>query len=293
MAAGLGLTDEATTRRRAILLPLACRSWRCPCCAIRLRARNRARAFQGAARGGRIALVTLTLDPADPRVAEAIAYYRAVSPAAGDRVLPAATIDYVRTLAWPRFRKQLAREFGRVAWLRGLELTAAGIAHVHVLIRVPDLAAYVRLRSLIRGDERNRTARRGGVRRWGAGLAERAGFGIVSDVQVARRSGDVARYVTKAAGDVRQGGEGAAYVTKGIDDRRMPKWTRRASWSGGDAAWAPDWLQPTPIAGFDWRTLAMSPATIRAALAGSGIELVDPDRLRVNVHRPAVPAGGP
>lgn len=239
--------------------------------------RNRARAFMGAS-GHRVALVTLTVDPEDPRFQGAVGYYRDAGAGGPDGIMPVASIDYVRSLAWPNFRKQLSREYGRVGWLRGLELTRAGIAHVHVLIRVRDVAEYLALRSLIRGVEADRADRRGLPRSAGAGLAERAGFGIVSDVQLARAAGDVARYVTKLTSSSSL--TPAAYATKGIADGRMPKYTRRASWSGGRAPWAPDWRRAVPLAGFTWRVAAAAPDRVLQGLRASGYVIEDPHMLR-------------
>lgn len=260
---------------------------------------------------GRVALVTLTLDPANEDFASAVGYYAAVT-GRGSDVLPAASLDYVRTIAWPRFRTYLAREFGTVPWMRSYELTGAGVAHVHVALRVSSLADFWRLRLLVRGSETDRNGRRGVWRRalgyddalrGTFGLAERAGFGIVSDVQIARDSGEVVRYVTKSAGDPRAqviGGGGVAYAVKGAADLRMPKRTRRVSWSGGRVPWSPGWRRPVAMpGGFVWRVAKCGPDTAARSLAASGYELTDPALFRAaadaggaGVVWPAVPAGG-
>lgn len=308
---GLGLTESVVasngdlvpdreTRREAIVVALRCRSWRCPCCSWRLVKRNRARAFLGVQGAARVALITLTVDPEDPTLQQVLGYYQDAGGGGIHGVFPAATIDYVRSIAWRRFRTYLAREYGRVPWLRGIELTRAGIAHVHVVVPLDSLADFWRLRLLIRGDEDGRVLRRGTWRKglgWDRGvrssygLAERAGFGIVSDVQLARSNGDVVAYVSKATTDHPVasdgfapevvGGGGAAYATKGAADLRMPKYTRRVSWSGGQAAYAPGWVKPTPLAGFSWRVAPASARLIAPGMERSGFSLVDPDRFRV------------
>jgi hypothetical protein len=103
---------------------------------------------------------------------------------------------------------------------------------------------------------------------------------------LARRGGDVARYVTK----MNDGGarDAAAYATKGTP-AALPRYTRRAAWSlnTGRAPWAAGWVKPTPIAGFEWRVAHASPDTVRGALALSDFHVVDPGSYRVS----SAPAG--
>jgi hypothetical protein len=261
----VGIASDGSAR--ALVLPVRCKSWRCTCCAVALRRRARARAFQGAS-GSRVAMLTLTIDRSDDRYADPA--NRAGKPrprAAGLLGNPRAVVVEESTRyaswAWNRFRTYLTREHGRVAYFRALELQESGVAHLHVVIRFRDLAEVMRLQALIGGSGR---------------LAVRAGFGPVVHLTVARSGGDVARYVTKVGRDV------AAYVTKGTSrmSLALPRYTRRASWSLGSAAWAPDWTPPTPIgAGFTWQLAAASAATVRTALVLSDFILEDPARYRV------------
>jgi hypothetical protein len=160
--------------------------------------------------------------------------------------------------SWNRLRLTLRRSFGELPYFKGLELTRAGVAHLHVIVRVDTLADYWRLRTIVRREARG------------------SGFGIVSQVDLARRQGDVARYVTKA-----EGANAAAYATKGIDGR-VPKWTRRASWSRDWSAW----VKPTPIAGFTWAVRPVDPDGLRELYLSSDFVIADTDRYRVPARGP-------
>jgi len=297
---GMEWSGLTVVQPEAVVVSLRCKSWRCVCCARRLRARNRARAFMGAS-GQRCAMVTLTVDPRDPRLVQHVATVWAAGAGAAipagisaERLRASGSIDYVRKVAWKRFRTYFGREFGAAPWFRGLELTRAGVAHIHWVVRVESVQDFARLRALVRGSEVGRSERHRAVAGWqqpGAGLAERAGFGIVSDVQLARSSGDVARYVTKATAsagieavsvsEMRPGVAVAAYVTKGVADLRMPKYTRRASWSTGDRApWAPLWRKPERLGGFSrWRVASAGVEAVTRALVASGRVVIGPDGL--------------
>jgi hypothetical protein len=262
-----------------MVLTLRCRSWRCSCCARRLRARARARAFMGAS-GARVAMVTLTIDPSDPRFMDPRNRAGKVRPRSsallGD-ARAAAIEDSTRYASWAWNRLTANMRYRRTLrpFFRGLELQRSGMAHLHVLIRVRDAADFLALRAELRGPESDRSA----------GLAVMAGFGLVVDAQLARSGGDVARYVTK----MRDGGAGdaAAYATKGVP-AALPRYTRRAAWS---RAWAPGWVKPTPVAGFTWRVAHASESTVRAALALSDYSIVEPASCRVPMA-PGIPAGG-
>jgi hypothetical protein len=193
--------------------------------------------------------------------------------------------------AWNRLTTRYRARYGRsLVFFRGTEAHRSGMVHLHVLVRVESTEEYAWLRAVMRGDERVRETVEPNDRR--AGLARKAGFGVVVDVQLARSGGDVAKYVTKAASgdrmgfEVREGSRAAAYVSKGAD-LSMPRYTRRVSWSMKAAAWAPGWVKPAPIAGFWWRLEPM-PSVHAAAIARSqGFEIGDPERFRV----PAIAAG--
>lgn len=259
---------------RAVVLPLTCRRWSCSCCAARLRARARARAFMGAS-GAKVMLLTLTIDPSDPRLADPRNRAGKSRPRSS-ALLSTPQADTIEasvryaSWAWNRMRANLSNRHGAVPYFRGLELQKSGIAHLHVLIRVRDAAEFMKLRALIRGPESDR----------GRGLAVMAGFGKVVDAQLARSGGDVARYVTK----MRDAGAGdaAAYATKGIG-AALPRYTRRAAWSlpNGRAPWAAGWRNATPIAGFDWRVARASVETVSEALALSDFHVVDPATYRI------------
>jgi len=271
---GFGTYSPGQSRLPALVLALRCRSWRCPCCAVRLRARARARAFMGAS-GAKVALLTLTIDPSDGRLFDPRCWAGKSRPRSSSLVGQgnAATVEAstrYASWAWNRFRTYLSREYGAVPYFRGLELQRSGVAHLHVLLRVPDSLAFMRLRALIRGPESDRSR----------GLAMRAGFGLVVDMQLARSGGDVARYVTKA------GSAGAsmasAYATKGLAGG-LPRYARRASWSlpTGRAPWAAGWVNPTPISGFTWRIARCTVATVLSALPSEDFEIHEAGRYRV------------
>jgi hypothetical protein len=197
-------------------------------------------------------MVTLTLDPKEPRYAARLADYAR----AGGSGTSAPSVVHARE-SWNRLRLSLSREFGALAYFKGMELTKAGTAHLHVLVRVSSVSDFWRLRALT------------------PGLAVRAGFGKVVQSDLARRSGDVARYVTKADGG--RGMNVAAYATKGIDGR-FPRYARRASWA---KEWAPGWVRPTPLAGFSWRVAPLSVSRAVAALIASDFVIAEPFRFRV------------
>lgn len=282
----LGVAESGA--ERAIVMTLRCRSWRCPCCAVRLRRKARARAFQGAC-GSRVAMLTLTIDRTDPRYGDPrnrpvkrrkdgseVIRPRSSVMLGDPRAAVVETSTRYASWAWNRFRTYLVREHGPVPYFRGLELQQSGVAHLHVLIRLRDLPEFLALQRLINGP---------------TGLAVRAGFGPVVDVQLARSSGDVARYVTKADGGGaplattsrpgQPGQHAAAYVSK--LPATLPRYTRRAAWSlkSGRAPWAPAWAEPTRIAGYTWRVAHASESTVRAALVASDFSVVDPATLRV------------
>lgn len=289
-------------RPTAVVLALRCRSWRCACCVPRLLRRNRARAIRGAMAGGWVWMLTLTIDPLDPRwiayVREAVAAGGVVE--RGGRLLPlgvgigddgrmataALSLRYAAR-AWNHLRTQLRNDRGlkgRVSFYTGRELHKNGMAHLHVLVRArvasPWLMTYGRL--------------------WQ--LASAAGFGRI-DVQRARRGEAVGRYVAKAAGIAGAASEGrpagrggtsglaasivAGYGSKSAD--ALPRWTRRGSWS---PSWCEDWTAPTPLAGFAWRLGGASASFTAEALGASGFIIEDPARYRVNrADRPGAGEG--
>lgn len=196
-------------------------------------------------------MVTLTIDPAS-----------VVPIGTGPDQLTRGSVRQAAQ-SWHRLSIILGREFGRLHYYRGLELTKAGTAHLHVIVRVDSVSDFWRLRSLVR---RN---------------VVRAGFGRVVQSDLARSSEAVVRYVTKADGGQSAGSRVAAYVTKGIDGR-FPRWTRRASWS---REWS-DWTPATPIAGFRWRVAQAARSFVVDGLVASDFVLVDPARYRIRAAGP-------
>jgi hypothetical protein len=273
---------------RAVVFPLRCKSWRCVCCVPRLQRRNRARAIRGALAGGWVWMVTLTIDPNDPRwveyvrsqliaggVVERGGRLLSLRPDVGDdgRMATAALSLKYAGKAWNRLAGALRRDpglKGRVAFYTGRELMESGMAHLHVLVRArvrsPWLMKYERLTE----------------------LAQAAGFGRI-DVQRARRGEAAARYVSKAAGmtdpprlvpagtvSTMAAGIVAGYVSKSSES--LPRWTRRGSWS---PTWVEDWIQPTPLAGLTWRLGGASAPFTMAGLIASDFTIEDPVRLRI------------
>lgn len=295
-----GVAAGWTSMLSAVAVPLRCRTNACPCCGPRLRRQRRARAFMGAT--GKLAMVTLTIDPSDPRWLAAldarpvrlgrskVRAPRLTVDRDPDRAYRAELSSRYAAWAWNRLRTYLAREvierddrgravqrYGHRAYFRGLELQRSGMAHLHVLFRVRDTADFLALRSLLRGPEDDRAA----------GLAVRAGFGLVVDAQLARSRGDVARYVSKGTGVSEAGGDAVAYATKG-ERQMVPKYARQASWA---QSWAPGWVKPTPVAGFSWRVADAHPDVVTPALVASGFVIDDPARFRVPAP-PRLAAGG-
>jgi hypothetical protein len=231
---------------------------------------------------GRVMMLTLTIDRSDPRYADPAnreGKARPLDPANPRAIVTSESVRYA-AWAWHRFGVYMRREYGAVPYFRGLELTAAGVAHLHVLLRVRDAADFMALRALVRGPENARTR----------GLAVRAGFGLVVDAQLARSGGDVARYVTKST--TAPGSDAAAYATKGLGPG-LPRYSRRASWSRAAAsAWAPGWIKPAPLRGFTWRVARASVGTVSDALARSDFALTDPVSLRAAGTPGLAGAGG-
>lgn len=283
------------------MFPLRCRSWRCRCCVSRLLRRNRARAIKGALAGGWVWMMTLTIDPSDPRwiehvrssieaggVVERGGRLLTLGQGIGDdgRMATAALSLAYAARAWNHLATQLRNDRGlkgRVAFYTGRELQENGMAHLHVLVRArvgsPWLMKYERL--------------------WG--LATAAGFGRI-DVQRARRGESVARYVSKAAGMLgtpsapaatsgtvpgMAAGIVAGYASKSAEV--LPRWTRRGSWS---PTWVVDWIRPTPLAGFEWRLAGASAGFVVAGLIASDFVVEDPTRYRVSrADRPGAGEG--
>jgi len=262
----LGLAPD----KSALVVPLSCRSRRCPCCRWALRSRDRARAIRGArADGWDTFFVTLTL-PAPDRPADRYLVARE----AGGRQLSGEDARLQLMLrhasaSWNRLRTAMLREpefRDGIEYFRAVELTQRGVPHLHLIVRRPHGAlgsspwfmAFAKWRRLIQA----------------------AGFGVVTDVQRVSRGGTdrVAEYVTKAT---------AGYVTKGQTEQ-LPRWTRYASWSKG---YNPDWQRPTPLAGFAWQLGRAGVAFTSDALTASGFTVKDPADYRV--PRASGAAGAP
>lgn len=328
VAGGRALVGVASDgSRRSLTFTLRCRSVnRCVCCRKVKRNQDRARAFMGAAERGKVAMVTLTIARRDPRFLDGRNRSGKARPLVAEMLperlggtLPtdrlardvyavraSATVESLRyqSWAWNRLRANLTnrKRLGRLAYYRGVELHKDGVAHVHVLIRVQDAAAFLALRAALRGDEATRGTYALKDKR--NGLAILAGFGKVVDVQLARSKGDVARYVSKmedagqgdrlateTRGAIATDSRASAYATKGTS-AAMPRYTRRTAYSRGSKRldpWAGAWVKPTPIAGFVWRLAGCSEEVAQAALLRSDFVLDDPARYRVaaSAGRPA------
>lgn len=249
--------DEGSAGR-AVAIALRCRRWSCPCCAHRLLRRNRARALKGATSPqGRVAFVTLTL----PGFPDRARYYApaAIERHKGGRVVTGRRARAVLSLpdaaeSWNRLRLMIRRAWPTAEFYKGTELHESGVAHLHVLVRLPGVAEVAALRWVLSQHED------------GDGWAVRAGFGPVVDVQIVKSREEAGEYVSKAT---------SGYASKSAD--AMPKWTRRGSWSRG---WC-EWVRPTPIAGFAWQLGHASADFTTEALRASGFAIVDPGRLRV------------
>jgi hypothetical protein len=248
------------------------------------------------ASGHKIAMATFTIRPTDARwldPANRRGKVRAADPHVPNSALTGESARYA-SWAWNRLRLGLGRRMGARAYFRGLEVHKSGMVHLHVLVRVADATDFLHLRTVLRGDERERS--RVGTDDRRAGLAINSGFGPVVDVTLARSGGDVAKYVTKAAsGDVmgfeaRESSAVAGYASKGVAGP-MPRYTRRSTWSVSPAAaWAPGWVKPTPIGGFWWRVESRPSIEAAAIVRSQGFTIGDPERFRVRVV--AVEAAG-
>jgi hypothetical protein len=173
------------------------------------------------------------------------------------------------------------RPLADLAYARGLELQRNGRAHIHAIVRVPDLAALFgmieRLRAL--ADE----CGLGGRRRWRDSKGRlRSGF----EVERASSRRAIAGYVTKAAGSAFAAVAGE--VAKDRQARQLPPRSRRFAWTLGRRLWAPSWERPTADRALDWSLAHAGVATVTRALRASGL-FVDP-ALLPGVVQPARPA---
>lgn len=319
----LGRGQGLGRAREVAVLPAVCKSYGCPCCQTRNVRRNRKRALMGARPSrGVVALLTATLDPEHPMYREAVTWrvleaggyytkdgtlrrgrYSSADEAAlsvryiarawnawvteARRLEPSWLCDCRRvTRAGARARRHEKgctvrnRPLADLAFFKGLELQRNGRAHVHVILRLHDLAELLAIQAQLRAIA-DRVGL-GGRRKWRDGQGRlRSGF----EIERARSRRELASYVTKAAGSW-YGGQLAAEVAKPGQARSLPAYARRASWSMGRRAWAPDWVtyRRTDL---DWTFARASAETVTRALEASGV-LVDPD-----LFRGAVPARGP
>ena len=272
-------TGELRRTGGAVAFSRRCESWSCFCCAVMLRRRAQRRVFKGAGMGGKVFMLTLTIDPRSPRWrafrsealgAEAVRLegwqQRKASWAERWKIATTrASIRYVNA-SWNRMYTSIRKDplFGSVKvvgadgtvsvpYVRAVELQKNGRAHLHVLLRAPSYAAGFGLLRRLRD------------------LAVTSGFGggMGFDMQAARSRADVARYVSKGA-------RIEAYTVKAAE--LLPRRTRRFSYG---ASWC-EWSPPTRVAGhWDWRLAGGSVSTVMRALERSGFVLEDPARLRV------------
>ncbi len=302
-------TGEIVSRRYAVT-PARCKSNGCRCCGPRNIRRNRKRAILGTREPGQIGLLTVTLDPAHPDYLAFLDATAAPVTIAGrlpkrrtfrDGEETRASIRFIGR-GWSRFvtqarriepfwtcgcrritaRGRIARRHERgctirnqplaeMAYARGLELQRNGRAHVHALVRVPDLAA-----ALAMQEELRRLADKcglGGRRRWRDGRGRlRSGF----ELEWAKSRREAAGYVTKAAGSAYAG---PAEVAKAGQARQLPPRARRFAWSLGRRLWAPTWAPNEAQPGLTWSFARAGVGTVTRALAASD-RLVDPAILR-------------
>lgn len=152
-----------------------------------------------------------------------------------------------------------------LAFFRGLELQRNGRAHIHAIVRLPDLETLFVLQAQLRAVAIARGF--GGARLWRDKHGRlRSGF----EIERARSRRAIAGYVSKVAGSYFAGGNLGAEVAKGSQQRTLPRYSRRASWSLGRRAWAPDWQRP-PVPALDWSLSRCSPETVMRALRASGV----------------------
>lgn len=154
-----------------------------------------------------------------------------------------------------------------LAFFKGLELQRNGRAHVHAIVRLGSLVELMQLQGALR--DMAVRAGFGGARKWRDSRGRvRSGW----EVEHVRSRRDVAGYVTKAAGSYY--GHVAAEAAKERQQRTLPAYTRRASWSMGRRAWAPDWVD-TRSEGVTWTFARAGVETVTRALEASGW-LLDP-----------------
>jgi len=207
---------------------------------------------------GKVAMITLTIDP------------NGLVLGTGPDALTRVSVRRA-SASWHRLAVRLRREFGPLDYYKGLELTKAGVAHLHVIVRVESVADFWRLRALVRRS------------------AERSGFGRVVHSDLARSSAAVTRYVTKAdGGGAREASHVAAYATKGVDGR-FPRYARRGTWSRKWVTWAP----ATAIAGFRWQLANAAREFVVDGLIASDFVMADPALFRITSAGGSPAKGGP
>lgn len=173
--------------------------------------------------------------------------------------------DGVRTVARRHARGCTVRNrpFAGMAFFKGLELQRSGRAHLHVLLRVPDLEALFLMQGALRGMADS--VGFGGKRRWQDGKGRlRSGF----EIERVRGKLEAARYVSKVAGSWY--GRIAGEVAKERQQRTLPAYARRASWSMGRRAWTTRW-RDVRRGDLEWSFARWDPSTLSRALEASGV----------------------
>jgi hypothetical protein len=305
----------------AVVIAAKCGSYGCPCCSTRNIRRNRKRAALGVYEGvGAVAMVTATLDPEHPlyqRALDSAPQVLLSGRAPKVRTLhsgaeSAASVKFVG-VAWRRWvtavrrleprwicgcrtvtdRGAAARRhergctvryrpFAEMPFFKALELQKNGRAHIHVLVKLPDLEALFVSQGQLRA-----LADRfgfGGKRRWRDGQNRlRSGF----EIERARSGSAIAKYVAKVSGSAYAPGQIAGEVAKVGQQRTLPAYSRRASWSLGKRAWTTKWTD-VRRRDLEWSFVRWDPSGVTRALRASGC-VVDPSLFG---HEPVAPAGG-
>lgn len=172
-----------------MVLPLLCKSWRCPRCAWRVAREDYRRIQAGATSRSSWLYIVLTMDPADH------AGRWSAFKVAGE--------------LWDHnLRRQLERDYGRLEYVQTWEQHRSGWPHVNLLLRSSSLLEHVRELGIERreadGPQGKRPALFPRWRRELARLAPRCGFGarVWAEFIEPRSSAGMAAYLCKVAGEL-------------------------------------------------------------------------------------------
>lgn len=166
--------------------------------------------------------------------------------------------------------------YAGLGYFKAMELQSNGRAHLHVLLRAADVAAWAVMASdLAPGGPLHRMASDigfGGLRKW-RDYRGRVRSGV--ELERGRSREALARYVSKVAGSYYASGTVlASEVAKDRQQRCLPPRTRRASWSMGARVWAAGWVaRLRSDSSLVWSFRRMAPERVVRLLSGQGVDV--------------------